>query len=67
MTVKEKIITNLEQMIVELEKIKQSLENEKPPGNEEWTIVATLMYEIVNFLPQGTFNKDKDKEYDGPY
>lgn len=64
MTIKEKIITNLKQMIVELEKIKQSLENDNPPGNEEWTIVATLMHEIVNFLPQGTFNKNKDKEYE---
>ena len=64
MTVKEKIINNLNQMIVELTNIKKSFEDDNPPGNEEWIKVATPLNEMVNLLPQGMFNNLKNENYE---
>lgn len=62
MTVKEKVINNIEQMINELQTIKQSFENDICPGNEEWTNVAEPLNQIIDLLNQGLYPYIKDKE-----
>ena len=60
-TVKEKVLNNISEMIYNLEKIKTSFENDICPGNEEWTAVAEPLNEIVNMLNQAMYPKIKDK------
>lgn len=60
-TVKEKVLNNISEMIYNLEKIKISFENDVCPGNEEWTAVAEPLNEIVNMLNQAIYSKIKDK------
>lgn len=63
MTVKEKVINNISEMICNLEKIKTMFENNIIPGNEEWYAVASPLNEIVNSLNQALYKQIKNESW----